>query len=54
MLVGEDALEDKKLFAATMRMFAEIGLRGVSNDRRGAGDFLANPVQHLPVNTGHG
>ena len=46
MFVGKYALQHQNLFTAAMGMVAELAVRRVTYQAGGAGDFLANPVQH--------
>ena len=53
MLIGEDTVKDEKLFTAAMLVRVEMGVFCIADDRRRAGDLVANAVQHLPLNPCH-
>ena len=52
VLVLEDALKNKEFFPAAMNMGREMAAGSVANDGGRAGDLVANPVEHSPVNAG--
>jgi len=53
MLILEHAVQHKELLAAVMHMWREVAVLRVADDRRGAGDLIADAVQHPAVHAGH-
>ena len=52
MLVLEHAVEDQEFLAAAMDVGRESGCWGIADDAGGAGDLVADPVEHAAVDPG--
>ena len=52
MLVLENAVQDQELLAAAMGVGREVAVRRIAHDRGRARHFIADAVQHAPVDSG--
>jgi hypothetical protein len=48
MFVGKHAIKHQKLFAAAMRVLAELRTGRIAHDAGGAGKLATNPVKPMP------
>ena len=53
MLVLEDTVENKELFAAGVDVRRKMAVGSISNDRGGARDFVTEAVEHAAIDAGH-
>ena len=54
MLVLEHAFKHDEFLTTRMGMRRKLTTGRISHDRRGPRDFIANPVQHPPIDARHG